>query len=44
MPRIIYQLHCDNCVLIPIRFLDAQNSSKETSENILRQINKDTLY
>ena len=34
----------DNCALIPICFLDEQNTSKETSAHDLRQIKKDTLY
>ena len=34
----------DNCALIPICFLDAQNTSKESSAHVLRQFKKDTLY
>jgi len=40
----IFAYLIDNFPLIPICFLDAQNTSKETSAHELRQIKKDTLY
>ena len=43
LPRMFAYI-IDNCALIPICFLDAQNNSKDTSANDLRQIKKDKFY